>query len=371
MATFNTMGCDALNVGAYDLSLGIDYLLGKRSAARFPFLSANLTDKHGNLFFEPYVIREVAGMKVGIFGLVDDQLKLDKIPGGHKLAARDPQVVAGEITARLKKEGAGFIVLLTNLEGRPLRKLGLLGLPIDVIIGSDKRNQISLPIVVQDTLVTHLDRGGKSVGRLEVFTRPAALQEGAAGSTLQGQLVGRNLLRNHFEQLRLDIPDHPQIGPLVAAVEKQATEMQKEVRNGDANGTGSGKDCGKAYVGVEVCSSCHPGRYRQWQTTAHARALDTLVARNKQYDEECLACHVLAYECEEGQLEIAGEEQFAHVQCESCHGPGDTHAATGGEQKTRPMGQPGRICLGCHTPERSDDIDFSTMPKRICSELGG
>ena len=79
-------------------------------------------------------------------------------------------------------------------------------------------------------------------------------------------------------------------------------------------------------------------------------------------------CHALAYECDEGSMKIASVEKFANVQCESCHGPGDVHAASGGEKPTRPMRPVKRTCLRCHTPERSDGMDFDLMAGQICRD---
>ena len=356
------MGCDALNVGAYDLSLGIDYLLTLRKAARFPLLSANLTDQHGTLLFEPYLVREVNGVRVGIFGLLDKRLKRDKVPGGHKLLVREPGEAAAEVTARLQEEGAEFIVLLTNLYGRPLRSLAKARLPIDLIVGSDKRDQISLPVVTQDTFITHLDRGGKSVGHLEVKPQPGG------GASAPGQPVRGRLFRNQFVQLRLDIPDHPVVGSQVTAFEKREATLQKKQLEGNGNeGNGDNGDCGTAYVGADLCATCHADRFRTWQATDHAHALATLAQRDRQYDEECLVCHALAYECGEGGLKIASVEKFPNVQCESCHGPGDVHAASGGERRTRPLQSVEQVCLRCHTPERSDEMDFAAAARRICT----
>ena len=221
------MQCDALNVGAYDLALGIDYLLTLRNAARFPLLSANLTDQHSTLIFEPYRLREVNGVQVGIIGLIGDDLKRDKIPGGHKLLVRDPEKAAAEAVASLQKAGAEFIVLLTDLYGRPLRSLTQAQLPIDLIVSSDKRNQISLPVVAQDTFVTHLDRGGRSVGHLEVSPLPEGGTEDSSHPGRSQSIRGRRF-RHQFVQLRLDIPDHPLVGPQVVTFEKREATLQKE-----------------------------------------------------------------------------------------------------------------------------------------------
>ncbi|MFU8858642.1 MAG: hypothetical protein ACNA8S_16760, partial [Deferrisomatales bacterium] len=168
LAAYDEMGCDAFNIGAYDLSLGMDYLLDKQAKARFPFVSANLVDPHGRHLFQRYVLKELGGIKVGIFGLVDADLKRDKIPASHKFSVTDPAEAALSAVAEMRAQGAELIVLLTDMTSRAKRRLAMVGEPIHLIVGSDQRNQITLPLVVQDSFITHLDRGGRSVGRLEV-----------------------------------------------------------------------------------------------------------------------------------------------------------------------------------------------------------
>jgi len=84
ISSYNIMGCDAFSVGAYDLSLGIDYLMHKKVEAKFPFISANLSDKHEKLLLPPYVIKQVGPIKIAVFGLIDSTLKVDKVPENHK-----------------------------------------------------------------------------------------------------------------------------------------------------------------------------------------------------------------------------------------------------------------------------------------------
>lgn len=68
----NRMGYDAMAVGANDLLLKRDVMAQRRAEAEFPFLSANVvfTDS-GKLAFEPYLVKEVGGVRVGVLALTD------------------------------------------------------------------------------------------------------------------------------------------------------------------------------------------------------------------------------------------------------------------------------------------------------------
>ena len=376
ISSFNKMGCDAINIGAYDLSLGIDYLRKKEKSAKFTFLSGNILDKHDKNIFTPSIIKTVNGVKVGIMGLCDDKLKIAKIPGGNKFKVVNPMEKAEEISARLKKEGADYVVLLTNLNIRHCRRIAQRGMPIDLIIGSSKKSRISLPILVQETYIAHVERGGKSVGRLDVsFLGPAGAEALPAALRYKGKTVGENLfLLNHFFPLKIAMPDHPEIGPMVKKVEAKLSRLQEVKATQSmsiANSVRPAMKPGDSYVYAKACAECHPERYQRWLKTAHAGAYKSLVKQEKHFDEECIACHTLGYEQPGGFSDIRQVGNYANVQCESCHGPGRLHvAAKGGEKMVKDLAG-GRMCLVCHIEERSPEFDLETYFIKTCGSVDG
>jgi len=369
--SYNTMGCDVLNIGAYDLSLGIDYLLKKRTKAKFPFLSANLCDKHGNLLFEPWIMKTENGLKVAIFGLIDKKLKLDKIPGGRKIMIKDPLAVAVELLPRLKKAGADYVILLTNLPGRQCRRLAQHCLQIDLIVGSSRKNQISLPIKVKDTYITHLDRGGKNIGQLMVkFLSSAGTAALSQSQRFKGTEINGKFYLNKFVQLHLKIPDHPEIGPKVHALLEKLKRLQKVKATGSMTiplKKNSGIKEGNKYVGAEACSKCHQERYERWKASAHARAYQGLVAKQQQFDRDCIGCHSLAYDRDGGFSDLKDMSFYANVQCESCHGPGLMHVNSKGDPKKIVKTRNPEICLECHIPEKSPDFVFMDYFILVCT----
>jgi hypothetical protein len=360
LASTGKMGCAAFNVGAYDLSLGVDYLLEQQSRLPFPFVSANLVDPHGRLLFRPYVLVQAGGMKVGIFGLVDSSLKKDKIPASHKFAVKDPLETARATVAELRAKGADLIVLLTDMTSRSKRRMAMLEDPIHLIVGSDQRNQITLPITVQSSFLTQLDRGGRSVGRLEVY------RGGREPTGVRGTAVGEFLFRHGFVQLLVEMPDHPVVGPLVTRTLKELSVLQE--RQAAEAPVPEDPDCGKEYVGIASCRTCHPARYRAWLDTRHAKAYETLATRKRQFDPECVVCHAVAFECEGDVIDWKALEGFTNVQCEACHGPGSLHVQSEGGEKL--LAGRGLLvsCARCHTPERSTDLDLEPRFRQVCSE---
>jgi len=79
------------------------------------------------------------------------------------------------------------------------------------------------------------------------------------------------------------------------------------------------------YVGIETCSNCHQEERKFWDTTSHAKAYATLSTAHKEFNLDCVRCHVTGYE-KAGGSTVTHVEGLRDVQCEVCHGPGSNHA---------------------------------------------
>ena len=83
---------------------------------------------------------------------------------------------------------------------------------------------------------------------------------------------------------------------------------------------------------------------------AHAKAYPTLVRQNKQYNLECVGCHVTGYEAPGGST-VAHVEKLENVQCEVCHGPGSRHVEKPKEPGLIARSPEKSLCASkCHHP---------------------
>lgn len=86
------------------------------------------------------------------------------------------------------------------------------------------------------------------------------------------------------------------------------------------------------YVGVGKCKLCHLKAHKQWETTEHAKAFESLksgeakkLSTNPVEDSKCLKCHTTGFG-EPGGYDIAAKDAALEgVQCESCHGAGEKY----------------------------------------------
>jgi hypothetical protein len=120
-----------------------------------------------------------------------------------------------------------------------------------------------------------------------------------------------------------------------------------------------------AYVGSAACSGCHQTAYAWWRNHSHGVAYLTLQQRNKEYNLDCVGCHVTGYEQPGGSTVTHNLDMaLVNVGCESCHGPGAAHA--GDPEKVGSVRDtPESTCVQCHSPEHSDLFDFDAYRKTL------
>jgi hypothetical protein len=104
------------------------------------------------------------------------------------------------------------------------------------------------------------------------------------------------------------------------------------------------------YVGIEKCTSCHIEERAFWNKTGHANAYVTLERQHKQFNLDCVGCHVTGYE-QPGGSTVTHVSELKDVQCETCHGPGSRHVAEPKNPDYVVAKPPRTLCApACHHP---------------------
>ncbi len=150
----NMMGYDAIALGDEDLLLGAETLRKRMAEASFPVLSANVIDTTTNQpLAPPYVIKEIAGRRVGIIGVTGLSTSAPTDPGdgtptvapailGTTLRVLNPVETVQRYAAEVA-ELADIVILLSHV-GLPLDRAISAKVPeIDVIIGGQTRSVIA------------------------------------------------------------------------------------------------------------------------------------------------------------------------------------------------------------------------------------
>ncbi len=111
----NTVGYDAMAAGNHDFNYGYEQLLALGERMKFPLLSANVKQADGSDLLTPYIITEVDGIKLGLFGLTTPETTYKTHPNNVKgLTFTDPAEEAKKIVAELEDK-VDAIIAVTHL----------------------------------------------------------------------------------------------------------------------------------------------------------------------------------------------------------------------------------------------------------------
>ncbi|MGL6064894.1 MAG: bifunctional metallophosphatase/5'-nucleotidase [Fusobacteriaceae bacterium] len=110
------MNLEAMALGNHDFNYGQNRTLELNKMGKFEMLSANTMNEDGSNFITPYIIREIEGVKIGIFGLTTPETHYKTSPKNVEgLTFESPIPIAKKVVKELKSQGAQFIIALTHL----------------------------------------------------------------------------------------------------------------------------------------------------------------------------------------------------------------------------------------------------------------
>jgi hypothetical protein len=174
------IGLHGMAVGERDLALGLKELRRLAKTHKLRLLAANLVDGAGKPALETGYVTEVAGVKVGLFGVTE-------VPEGQAAPIKDAGLktlpaaeVAAKEVARLKEQGATVIVALAHVGVSGARDL-LAKVPgIDVAVVGHTSNVIQNPTRAGTGFFAEAQRQGKQLGefRLHVIAGKGGFVDG-------------------------------------------------------------------------------------------------------------------------------------------------------------------------------------------------
>ncbi len=168
--SFNLLGYDALGIGDDDLSLGKEFLMEISKKVKFPLLSSNLIDEEsGKLLFSPYILKNINGLRVGIFSLLSPDSFLGQADTRRKgLSLRSPVETAQSMVKELQSK-TDLILLLSHLGYQKDMELAQTVSGIHFIIGSHTGINLPFPPIVNNkTTILQTVSKGMYAGRLDL-----------------------------------------------------------------------------------------------------------------------------------------------------------------------------------------------------------
>jgi hypothetical protein len=412
-AALASMGIIAFAPGQNDWAAGGAELEKLRVESGAALVSGNLAADGVPAGWGAPIVREINGVKVGVFGVSAPEQGV----GAAHLGVTEkstPEESAKAQASALKSQGAQVLLALSAVgRGTAKRIADLVPDLTAVIVGSaggagDTNTEAPAAERLGDVLVLQTGNHLTTVAVLDLFVRNGSFSfadasgidqerkraeltrridelrgkiaqwESSANSnasagdvnarktdvaTLEKELAsiehGRpppargSFFQYRVVEVRESLGKDPHVNDKLVAYYKQVNAANKVAfaeRRPRAPAPGEA-----SYIGVEACTTCHDEPRAVWDKTRHAQAYATLSKQYKEYNLDCVGCHVTGYD-QAGGSTVTHVDKLKDVQCEVCHGPGSRHAAK--PKIAMPVAKPApSTCITCHHPPHVHEFD--------------
>jgi len=343
-------GYDVATIGEKEMNYGLGFLMEQLREGKFDVVSANFYNKEDStLLFDPYVVKDIGGIKVGLLGLMDDDPRRVGVFEQLEKAYVTSYVDAARAYLPELTKKCDIVVALAHVGLGSARKFAEQVPDFDIVLVGHGGDRTPMAEKIGETILVKSGSKSSSVGTLVLSLNDENRIVAFDGTSQSLKKFGRKnlevqtLVKGHEDRAkardrllakrRYRMPVIPQRPEVLAA---------------------------EGYLGWETCMICHSGIYERWSDDPHAHAFATLAEGDKWNDPKCLPCHVTGYEVASKQDSTDVKPEMWNVQCEACHGMGTKHRRDG---TMKPV--PESVCLRCHTPEWSPDWDYTEALKKI------
>lgn len=399
-SSLGDLGLVAWAPGANDWALGVETFSSLVKESKAHALAANLGEGAGSV--QATHVVNANGKKVGLLGISIPEYPRGKVG----FAVDDATAAAKKSLASLKKQGVDIIVglfaaqrgeALRLVERVPQMQLAVIGKGYDQ---GEANDPPFAPEVIGQTLVTQAPNHLQGISVVDLFVRDS--DHSFVDASGLESVQRRQSLERRIEELEKRLVVWRQDGEVkkddlksredeLATLKKQLASIPRakrpeqgsyflydlmEVR--EAQGT-DGRVASRlmayyrkvnqhnkvafadkkprpapegesSYVGVDACSNCHVEERAFWDKSPHAGAYETLSSQHKEFNLDCVSCHVTGYE-KAGGSTVTHVENLTDVQCEVCHGPGSRHVENPADESLIQLTPSRSLCASsCHHP---------------------
>jgi 2',3'-cyclic-nucleotide 2'-phosphodiesterase (5'-nucleotidase family) len=352
-----SMDYAAVNVAPVDLTWGVDALRKEAEAKKVTLVSANLKRKSdGGHPFQPYVIRNVKGLRVAFLGVMQEGEPLAPFgPDADAYEVVPPKDAVAAIVPEIRTK-ADVVVAFTHLGQRKTQQLVDEVKGIDVALsGMDgfvnhKPTEVGTDSTGGRTLVLEAGERGKYVGALTMVVSE------------HGKILR---FTNEVHSMDKNVKDDSLMALRVTELKKNLADARKREMvqqavggpNTETGGEGTPAAPHEKFIGANMCARCHQSAFDSWQASKHAHAMASLEAKAMESSADCLKCHVTGYNTPSG---YPAAHELGSVSCEQCHGFGTLHG------DTKFIAKPGvESCTVCHDAKNSPKFEYQSYLAKI------
>lgn len=369
--------------GDQDFALGLEYLEKISQRAKFTFLMANLNP--GTQFkSRPWARVRMGEKKLLLIGVVDPELLSPEYAGKFS----DP-AAAIERSLREASPSKTELVILLSHSGMDKDRSYAAKFPrLNWVMGAHSQSYTVRPVDEGSTQLVQVLSRNHFIGRLQFGL--GDLDEQTSFALLETR-----------EEMAKAVEPNP-LTPLMGLWRAGLAKVQEEEQR-----RSTGALAPDPLPTFNSCVDCHRPQVAFWQSTSHALAWQTLVAKGTANDPSCVGCHSLGWQHPQGftttpqrvrfagatdeaklqayssalakvlqgvktprtmtakarreraalwmkQIEDHGvTHEYGNVQCVNCHDKNRDHPFNGASRESQ--AQMVSKCLTCHTADQSPE----------------
>ena len=218
---FNQLGYDLMLPGNWEVVYKKKKMLYDMGHANAAKICANMWHKtndadNGELVYQPYWIKYIAGVKIGVIGYTDHLIPKRQSPAYSEGLRFDHAEVNIAKYVKLLREVEGCAVVLVATHMGLAQQVGLANNPaaqgVDMILGADTHERVRVPIQGKYTKVIECGAFGSFLGKLDLIIE-------------NGKLVDTK-----YELLDVDPVKYPADKSLQALVDKAYEPFKKDMQ---------------------------------------------------------------------------------------------------------------------------------------------
>jgi hypothetical protein len=360
--SLDKIGYKAVGFGPDDLQLPAELmlLLELPEGQPSPFVSANVTSDYAPEMIAPYKVVTVGNKKIGVTSILGAQYQ--DLVHNEGIKIRPAAEALAEVLPKMQAE-ADYFVLLSNSTLEEAIALGQKFQAFNLVVTASGADEPPLDVrPIEGTKQTYLvDLGSKGM-----FLAAIGLYDDPN-------------MPLRYKPIPLDkrFEDSPEMQTLFKAYQRHLKVIGLKGLNLNRRAPANKSE----FVGSKECATCHTKAFAIWEKTPHAHATDTLTKLDpaRQFDAECLSCHVTGWELNPGTYvpyltgyyDDPATPHLVGNGCENCHGAGSAHVkAESGEveadektltalreQMRLPLEKAEATCVKCHDHDNSPEFD--------------
>jgi hypothetical protein len=191
LKAMEAMQYDAAAIGDNEFNFGADFFLQNAGKTKLALLSCNLKSDKAL----PYIIKEVAGVKIGVIAVISASAKIKS----GSLEFTDPKRAVSSVVEALKKKDVGIIIILSQLQDFEDVNLVNDVAGIDILISGHKKSTNEFSSKIANTLVLSTSWEGRRINICKL------------------SVEGNKITKFKTEEMELSakVPDDPEMSSLL------------------------------------------------------------------------------------------------------------------------------------------------------------